>query len=113
MRYHRFARVSLALLIAGLSLAPTSLAATRAAAGQTVTMYAYEWTPSSGAPTAAHPLVYHALQVLADKFKAQTGITIKFIAPLCVSVVEACLNQTHTYLETQVAAYTAPDVMLV
>jgi ABC-type glycerol-3-phosphate transport system substrate-binding protein len=76
-------------------------------------MYSYEWTPSNGTPTAEHPLVYHALQVLADKFKAQTGITIKFIAPVCVSVVQACLNQTHTYLETQVAANTAPDVMVV
>jgi ABC-type glycerol-3-phosphate transport system substrate-binding protein len=113
MRRSLFARVSLALVIAGLSLAPASLAGTRAAAGQTVTMYAYEWTPSTGAPTAAHPLVYHALQVLADKFKSETGITIKFIPPVCVSVIQACLNQTHTYLETQVAANTAPDVMLV
>src|SRR5947209_3582410 len=111
MRRLPFARVSLALGLVGLSLTPPSLVATHAAAGQTVTMYAYEWTPSSGAPTAAHPLVYHALQVLADKFKAQTGITIKFVAPVCVSVVQACLNQTHTYLVSQVAANTAPDVM--
>ncbi len=113
MRYLTFARVSLALIIAGLSLSPSSLAATRAAAGQTVTMYAYEWTPSAGTPTPEHPLVYHALRVLADRFKAETGITIKFIAPVCVSVVQACLNQTHTYLQTQVAANTAPDIAVV
>jgi ABC-type glycerol-3-phosphate transport system substrate-binding protein len=113
MRLSKFARVSLAVILAGLTLTPSSLEATHAAAGTTVTMYSYEWTPSTGAPTAAHPLVYHALQVLADKFKTETGITIKFVAPVCVSVVQACLDQTHTFLQTQVAANTAPDVMLV
>jgi len=116
MRRKALLRVVAAAGLAAVIVAPQSLMhapATQAAAGTTVTMYPYEWMPSTGAPTAAHPLVYHALQVLADKFKAQTGITIKFIAPLCVSVVQACLNQTHTYLETQVAANTAPDVMVV
>ena len=85
----------------------------RADSGQVVTMYSYEWTPTAGAATAEHPLVYHALQVLADRFKSQTGIAVKFIAPVCQTIVQACLTQTQTYYQAQVAANTAPDVVVI
>jgi ABC-type glycerol-3-phosphate transport system substrate-binding protein len=80
--------------------------------GQVVTMYAQDWTPTAGGPTAQHPLVYHALQVLADNFKAQTGITIKFVQPICGTIVQTCLTQTQTYYTAQIAAGTAPDVAI-
>ncbi|MGH2387525.1 MAG: ABC transporter substrate-binding protein [Chloroflexota bacterium] len=113
MRPLPFARISMGLILAGITLSPAIPPATHAAGGQTVTMYSYEWTPSSGTPTAAHPLVYHALQVLADKFKSTTGITVKFIPPVCQSIVQSCLTQTQTYYQAQVAANTAPDIVVI
>jgi hypothetical protein len=111
MRRSQFARVSLALILAGLTLTPPSLVATHAAAGQTVSMYAYQYTPTSGAPTAAQPLVYKALKVLATRFEAQTGIHINFVAPVCVSIAQTCLTQTTQYFQTQQAANTMPDIV--
>jgi len=91
---------------------PLAAPATRPYVGQVVTMYAQDFTPSTGGPTAQHPLVYHALQVLADNFKAQTGITIKFIQPVCGTIAQNCLTQTQTYYTAQIAAGTAPDVAI-
>jgi hypothetical protein len=113
MRRFPVQRLFLTLTLIGVSLLPASLAQARrpSAATATVSMYAYQYTPTSGQPTAAQPMVYKALKVLAGTFEAKTGIHINFVAPVCVSIAQTCLTQTTTYFQAQQSANTMPDIV--
>lgn len=110
-------RSSLAIALVALSLAPVGFAQaqrTHVGNGTVVTMYAGEWTPTGNTPDAAHPRVYHALQVLAQKFQQQTGIRISFVNPgfSPQNDPNGLVDETQ-YLQSHIAANTAPDIAAV
>ncbi len=110
MRRQHLARWSVALVLA--LLLPLSAVAAHGVrdTSTTITMYAGGYSPTAWTTVSAqHPRAVTALRVLADKFKQQTGITVKFVNPAGVSSYETYV----AWMQANVSAGTAPDVVSV
>src|ERR1035437_7430984 len=114
MRKHLIWRSGAAtvLALAALPFGTAHLPSTRAASGQTVSVWMGEWQPNPVvSQTNPHP--HKALLVLAQQFEKQTGIHINFVSTgFNISDTNA-FTEYPTYMQTHVAANTAPDVMFV
>jgi ABC-type glycerol-3-phosphate transport system substrate-binding protein len=82
-------------------------------AATTITMWAGPtYSPTTNTHVdSQHPLVVTALRVLAANFKNQTGITVNFVNPALGANVTQ--DQWLSWMQTQIAAGTAPDVAYV
>jgi raffinose/stachyose/melibiose transport system substrate-binding protein len=82
---------------------------------QTVTMYADVYSPTEATTvTAANPRVVTALQVLADDFAQQTGITIEFVNPAVMGADNGIdRGKWEAYMQSSIAAGNAPDIVYV
>lgn len=83
--------------------------------GKTVTMYAQLYAPTAATTVSTQtPRVVTALRVLADRFKTQTGITVNFVNPaLNGPDIGIDRDKWLAYMQSSVAAGTAPDVVYV
>lgn len=102
------------------SLFAATLALALASSGlaqQTVTMFAGPlYSPTANTtPTVQNPRVNTALRTLAERFKQQTGITVNFVNPAINSPDGQGTDPAkwQAYMQSNVAAGTAPDIVLV
>jgi raffinose/stachyose/melibiose transport system substrate-binding protein len=111
MRLQSLSRILLGLSTAALVLPFGAAHAQRAQdTGTTITMWAGPaFTPTTNTHIdAQHPTVVTALRILAANFKNQTGITVNFVNPAYGANIT--FDQYTSYMQTNIAAGTAPDV---